>query len=245
MTMHVETVGEGPRVVLVHGSMGGAGSWQNQKPLAERFRLEILTRPGFSPNPPEPRIDFERDAKLVADHLGDGAHLIGHSYGGIICLLAAAMRPEAILSLTVTEPDCFDVARGHPKVEEFIAAADRLYASDLQDPRAFAESFVGIFGLTPRFPDPLPANTLQAAQALMVERLPWEAQIPLADLRRASFPKLVVSGAITHPALTAVCDVLEEEIKAQRAILSDTDHRIMFSPDLNGVLEGFLSNAAR
>ena len=69
MAMHVETVGKGPRVALVHGSMGYPGGWQNQRPLAERFQLEILTRPGFPPNPPEQRIDFEQDAKLVANHL--------------------------------------------------------------------------------------------------------------------------------------------------------------------------------
>ena len=38
MTMHVETLGEGPRVVLVHGSMGSPGRWPDQHPLAERFR---------------------------------------------------------------------------------------------------------------------------------------------------------------------------------------------------------------
>ena len=244
MTMHVETIGDGPRVVLVHGSMGYPGGWQNQRPLAERFRLEILTRPGFPPNPPEPTIDFERDAKLVADHLNNGAHLVGHSYGGVICLLAAALRPEAILSLTVTEPPCFAVARSHADVDNFVAAAERLYSSGPSDPRAFAEAFVRIIGLTPQLPDPLPADALQLAQALMVERFPWEAEIPLADLRRASFAKLVVSGAVTHPALAEVCDVLERELGAQRAVLPDTDHRIMSSPDFTSMLEDFLSSAA-
>lgn len=67
--------------------------------------------------------------------VGDGAHLVGHSYGGIICLLAAAMRPESVLSLTVTEPDCMGVARGEPAVERFIADIQQLYISGESDER--------------------------------------------------------------------------------------------------------------
>jgi len=77
----------------------------------------------------------------------------------------------------------------------------------------------------------------------MVEKFPWTAQIPLAELRETSFPKLVVSGALSHPAFVAVCEVLEMEIKAQRVILPDTNHRIMHSPDFNDVLEEFLIKA--
>ena len=54
--------------------------------------LEILERPGFPPNPPVDRVDFDEHAVLVAEAVGDGAHLVGHSYGGVIALLAAAAR---------------------------------------------------------------------------------------------------------------------------------------------------------
>ena len=64
-------------------------------PLAERFELVVVDRPGFPPNPPVERVDFEPDAELVAGLLEPGDHLVGHSYGGVISLLAAALRPEA------------------------------------------------------------------------------------------------------------------------------------------------------
>ena len=48
------------RLVLVHGSVvGGRGTWRTQAPLAERFELVVLERPGFPPNPPVDRVDFE------------------------------------------------------------------------------------------------------------------------------------------------------------------------------------------
>ena len=56
-----------PRLVLVHGSVvGGRATWAGQRPLAERFELVVVDRPGFPPNPPVDRVDFEPDAQLVA-----------------------------------------------------------------------------------------------------------------------------------------------------------------------------------
>ena len=59
--MHLETVGAGPRIVLVHGS-GGTSGWPAQRPLAERYTLVMPTRSGYPPNPPLERIDFEEQA---------------------------------------------------------------------------------------------------------------------------------------------------------------------------------------
>ncbi len=93
--MHVETVGSGPRVVLVHGSVGnGATTWAEQRPLAERFELLIVDRPGYPPNPPLERIDFEEQADEIADLLEPGDHLVGHSYGGS----SRCSRPRAGLT---------------------------------------------------------------------------------------------------------------------------------------------------
>ena len=113
------------RLVLVHGSVtNGATTWSAQQPLAGRYRLCVLERPGFPPGPPVERVDFEEHADWVAERLEPGDHLAGHSYGGVISLLAAARFPE-LRSLTVVEPPCFDVARDHPAVKAFCAARPR------------------------------------------------------------------------------------------------------------------------
>ena len=69
------------------------------------------TGPGFPPGPPVERVDFEADADWLAERLHPGDHLCGHSYGGVVCLLAAARYPE-LGSLTVIEPPATRVARG-------------------------------------------------------------------------------------------------------------------------------------
>jgi len=93
--LFVDTWGEGPRVVLVHGSLAvGADEWQAQRPLAdEGFRLLVPDRRGYGQSPAAGGEDFLRDAGDILELMGDRAHLVGHSYGGLGVLFAAARRP--------------------------------------------------------------------------------------------------------------------------------------------------------
>src|SRR5947209_19182012 len=92
--LDVERLGSGPTVVLVHGSIVGAErSWAKQRVLSEEWTLCLPNRPGFGNSPELERGDFEQEAPLIAELLGDSSHLMGHSYGAVIALLAAALRP--------------------------------------------------------------------------------------------------------------------------------------------------------
>ena len=92
-------------------------------PTCERSRTDALQcRPDVGPDLVDGTIavDFEEHAVLVAAALGDGAHLVGHSYGGVISLLAAAAAPGRVRSLTVIEPPALGVARGNPAADAFL-----------------------------------------------------------------------------------------------------------------------------
>ena len=119
--INVVEVGEnGPPVLIVHGGIqgglgGGPATFDKQRPLAERgWRLRLMERPGFGRSASRGVDDMEADAELVADLLGDGSHLVGHSWGGAAALLAAARRPEAVLSLTLIEPALFPIVMTDP-----------------------------------------------------------------------------------------------------------------------------------
>jgi pimeloyl-ACP methyl ester carboxylesterase len=234
--MHVDTLGSGPRLVLVHGSVApGWMTWNAQKPLAGSFTLVVPIRSGYPPNPPLERIDFEDQAADLLEVLEPGDHLVGHSYGGVVSLLAA---PEAELaSLTVLEPPAFGVARGHPAVEEFLAHFD----GDVpKEPRGYLEFFMPLVGSSLRLADPLPPTLEAGARAAIAERTPDEAVVPLGALASAPFPKLVVSGGHSA-AFDAVCDVLEERLGAQRAILPGAGHSIpRLGEPVNALLEAFV-----
>ncbi len=233
------------RLVFVHGSVLGArGTWGAQKELAHRFSLLFIERPGFPPNPPVDRVDFERDAELVAGLLEPGDHLVGHSYGGVIALLAAAARPELLGSLTVIEPPATRVALGRPAVDEFAAEGEKVYASGATlDPEPFLRDFLAAVGSSFDPPSPLSPELEQGARALQVERGPWEADIPLDTLASAPFPKLVVSGN-HHPAFDEICDVLEQRLPAERLVLDGYGHSAQRHHEFNDRLADFVERAS-
>ena len=119
-TTVVEEGQEGPAVVIVHGGVqgglgGGPATFDEQKVLATRgWRLRMVERPGFGQSRSRGADDMEADAEWIADLLGDGAHQIGHRWGGAEALLAAARRPEAVRSLTLIEPALFPIVMTDP-----------------------------------------------------------------------------------------------------------------------------------
>jgi pimeloyl-ACP methyl ester carboxylesterase len=234
-----------PRVLFVHGSVvNGDATWAAQRPLAEHFDLVIPNRRGFPPGPDVEAVDFEDEAAWLDPFLEAGTHLVGHSYGGVIALFAAARRPELLRSLTVVEPPALAVARGNAAADEFAAGATQLWEAGPQEPEAFLRGFLAAVNA----PAPRGAFSpalLQGARTLMVERYPWTAEIPLDELAATPFPKLVVSGAHSE-AFDAVCDVLEERLGAQRAVLPGAGHAVqLLGEPFNELLVTFIEQAER
>ena len=230
-----------PRLLLVHGSVvNGEATWAAQRPLAERFELVVPNRRGFPPGPDVARVDYEDEAVWLERFLEPGTHLAGHSYGGVIALLAAARRPELVRSLTVVEPPCLQVAHGNPVVDVHEALSERLWV-EAEDPAAFLRAFLASVGIPA--PSTLSPALLQGARTLLVERYPWTADIPLDELAAAPFPKLVVSGG--HSVVfDAVCDVLERRLDAERAVLAGAGHAVqLLGEPFNDVLEDFVERA--
>jgi pimeloyl-ACP methyl ester carboxylesterase len=225
--LDVERIGSGPDVVLVHGSIVDARrTWRKQLELADHWSLCIPNRPGFAGSPPLERNDFELEAPLFAELLGSSAHLVGHSYGAVLALLAAAARPDAVRSLVVSEPGCFRVAAGDPAIDELIEHGDRLYANgDALSAPEFLRLFREGVHSAHETPDDLPEWLERGAQLVARERPPWEAEVPFDALAQAEFPKLVISGGHS-PAFDHLCDVVADRIGARREIIAGRGHTI-------------------
>jgi pimeloyl-ACP methyl ester carboxylesterase len=240
--LDVIRIGSGPRVVLVHGSVvGPRRTWRHQMELAARWSLVLPHRPGFGESPGLARGDFEVEAPPIAELLCDGAHLVGHSYGAVIALHAAALAPENVRSLTVSEPGCLRVAAGDPLVDAQIAHGELLYAHAGQmPPLEFLRAFRGGVGSTHDTPAELQGELLEGARLLMRERPPWESAPPLQALARAPFPKLVISGGHS-PVFEAICDAVASPIGARRTVIAGRRHTIPATGEpYNGSLEAFM-----
>ena len=213
-----------PRILFVHGSVAnGDATWAAQRSLAGRFELVVPNRRGFPPGPDVDRVDYEDEARWLDALVEPGTHLVGHSYGGVIALYTAAWSADRVRSLTVIEPPALGLVRDG-RTDAFIERSEQLWEHGPRDPAAFLAAFLTAIGA------PVPANPspelLQGARTLMLERYPWRAEPPLDEIRA---PALVVSGAHSE-AFDAVCDLLEQRLGAQRAVLPGRGH----SPQLLG-----------
>ena len=233
-----ESWGAGTNVVLVHGSLAtGAEEWQEQRPLANHgFRLLVVDRRGYGRSPAADGEDFLRDADEIAELMGGAAHLVGHSYGGLGALYAAARRPEATLSLTLLEPGVFALGQRNPAAKALVQGIRSLWDEPLPD-QEWVLRFLRAVGTDP---DALPSDVAAALVSLtpLVRRgrPAWQTELPLAELAAAPFPKLVVSGGHSV-AFEAICDDLAERIGASRAVIEGAGHEIQFTgPPLNEAL---------
>jgi pimeloyl-ACP methyl ester carboxylesterase len=251
--LHMTVWGDGPRAVLVHGSMSfGELAFSEQRRLGERWRIELLDRRGFGASPERSdRVDFEEDARDLAALLREPAHLVGHSYGGIVCLLAAALRPEAVRSLTVIEPPAFAVARGNPAVEAVIAGIERHYAAgQALTEEAFLDGFLRAWGFEQLPPRKLAPRARRGVRSSMTERFPWEAEVPLDRLAAAGIPVLAARGGWDEAeagardragaAFAAVCDALAARLHAAEAVFPGAAHQPqLLGGPFNDRLEAF------
>ncbi len=228
--LYVESWGDGRPVVLVHGTLAtGAEEWATQQVLAdEGFCLLVPDRRGYGRSPVAEGEDFLRDAEDIVVLMSDGAHLVGHSYGGLGVLFAAARRPEATRSLTLLEPGTFALGQGHPAAQRLVHGLRRLWEQDLAD-EEWVVAFLKAVGSDPdEFPPDFLAAALPLVPVLRRGRPLWYPELPLGELAQAPFPKLVVSGGHS-PGFDAICDELADRIGASRKVVEGAGHEIQFT----------------
>jgi pimeloyl-ACP methyl ester carboxylesterase len=230
--------GTGERVVLVHGSFAtGPVEWEGQRVLAEQgYQLVVPTRRAYLPDHAGEGEDFLTDSQDVAALLGDGAHLVGHSYGGISAMIAAADRPESVRSLVLVEPPAFSAEAGHPDVALLRERMESVFTRPGSD-QDFVDTFLRAVGTSVE--DLLPelvAGMVAMAPAVRRGRPAWDAQVPADRLAEVSFPILVISGG-HHPAFTAVCDALARDLRVEHRTIEGAGHEVqLVTEEFNAAL---------
>jgi pimeloyl-ACP methyl ester carboxylesterase len=230
--LHVEEWGTGAPVVLVHGSLAtGADEWDAQRPLAtEGFRLLVLDRRGYGQSPVATGEDYVVDADDIVDLMGDGAHLVGHSYGGLGVMVAAARRPDATKSLTLLEAPVPMSADADPAWQALVDEVGLLWGQNLSD-EDWVIRFLKAVGSDPdQFPPELLAAAVPLVPVLRRGRPFYQGGLPLAELAAARFPKLVVSGG-HHAGFERSCADLAQRIGAAHEVIEGAGHEIQFTGD--------------
>ncbi len=109
ITWHVQVAGEGPVLLLLHGTAAATHSWRALLPLLARYYTVIapdLPGHGFTASPPASRLSLPGMAGLVGALLREmrrsPAFCAGHSAGAAVLarmILDDAIHPNAMVSL--------------------------------------------------------------------------------------------------------------------------------------------------
>jgi pimeloyl-ACP methyl ester carboxylesterase len=237
--LHVEHWGTGVPVVLVHGSLAtGAQEWEAQQPLADDgFRLTVVDRRGYGRSPEAVGEDFLADATDIATLLGDGAHLVGHSYGGLGALFAAAQRPDAVRSLALLEPAVMTCGLDDPAWSGLVDDLRSFWrARDVADSDWVVQFLTAVGSDPTEFPPEFLAEAAASVPLLRNGRPPFDADVPFDAVRDGRYPKLVVAGG-HHAGFDAMCADLASRIGATHAVVEGAGHEIQFvGQPLNALL---------
>lgn len=103
---HFHDAGDGPPLLLLHGSGPGVSAWSNWRAIydafSQRYRVIAPDQIGFNKTQPEGEVSYGRKlwtdhALALMDELGiESYSVIGNSMGGAIALSLAVARPAAV-----------------------------------------------------------------------------------------------------------------------------------------------------
>jgi pimeloyl-ACP methyl ester carboxylesterase len=208
---YVREAGTGPAVVCLHASASSSAQWRLlMERLAGRFRtLAVdLYGSGKSPTWPDDRpLSLADEVALLEPVLaavGPRVHLVGHSYGGAVALMAALADPGRVASLVVFEPVLFSVLLaedpGQVAAREIEAVRDDTVAAmDGGAVEVSAARFVDYWmgaGTWAGMPAPRCASVATAMRAVKGE---WHAiftePTPLSAFAALDVPVLYITGS--------------------------------------------------
>jgi pimeloyl-ACP methyl ester carboxylesterase len=234
--------GRGPDVVLVHGALGDYRVWSPiADSLASSYRVIAVSRrfhwPGAVPTSGV-AYSFEGhadDLVVLLRSLGRPAHLVGHSYGAGVALLAALREPDRTLSLTLIEPPFSSLVdvdtpgfASELKSRDSMVAALRASAEAGAHERAAAilmdwvQAGSGDFRSLPRSAqEVIRANAATAGPTYSAPA----PRIRCADLVALRKPVLVIRGERTRPWYRFIADATSRCLpQAEHAVLAGADH---------------------
>jgi pimeloyl-ACP methyl ester carboxylesterase len=120
MRVHVRDRGDGPALVLIHGSNSSLFTWEGWAgQLSGKRRVIALDLPGHGLTGPHPQDRYSaKDMAEVVDHimtkLGvEHASLAGNSMGGHVALVYALAHPQRVDKLILV--DAVGLPRGEPR----------------------------------------------------------------------------------------------------------------------------------
>jgi pimeloyl-ACP methyl ester carboxylesterase len=267
--------GSGQPVVFVHGGFVDLTAWQQQVPaVAQRYRAIAYSRRYAWPNEGVP----DDVADEVLAHAEDLAgliralelgptHLVGHSYGAGVCMIAALKHPELARTLVLMEPGIVPSLGMPPRPQailKLLLTQPRLgralmaFGMKCIEPTSAAlkrgeteqaiRVFVDWISAEPNFYDRLPADVkrhMLANSKILRSFFFGKGAPPFGEdnVRRIIQPTLLVVGERTPAYFLRTADGLANLLpNAQRTVVPNAAHPMQWqnSAGLNQAILSFL-----
>lgn len=213
-------------VLFLHASGLSSRQWRRWLPHFEDARaIDRSEVPGVD--------RLQHDRSVVADALGSmgPAHLVGHSYGGVLALQTACDHPRYVRSVTVYEPPLTSLlATGDEHDRALLAAShhDRLLDAAWAGSEGWIAAFVDWWNGPSAYaalPAPSRAELLRTAPEAAREVLSLaRCRRALKDYRALSCPVLLLRGDRTPAPIAAALDRLGTLPSVHTVVLSGVGH---------------------
>ena len=252
MSASFREAGAGPGVVCLHSNASSSGQWRAlMELLAPRFHVIAADSYGAGKSPARPPNTMLRDEVALLEpafaRAGDPFALVGHSYGGAVALVAAAMFPKRVRALALYEPTLFAlVERESPRDVDGIrnTVMDAMKAGDKF---AAARTFID-FWMEPGAFDRMPERNREAIAAAGVGVDEWRKALfgeptPREAFARLEIPVLLLVGKRSPLSSRSVAQLLAGTLpRAETVALEDCGHMapVTHPERVNGAIARFL-----
>ena len=217
--------GEGPPLVLVHGTAADHSRWRPVLPaFEERFTVYAVDRRARGGSGDSDDYAIEREFEDIAaaiDSLGEPANLLGHSYGAL-CALEAALLTQNVRRLVLYDPG-IELAGEEIYPHEVIERLEALLEAGDRD-GVVATTMREVAGLPPEVVEHMRSQPVWQARVAAAHTIPRELRAVKAyrlDPERfgeLEVPTLVLSGGESPAALRKAAEVVEETLPDSRIV---------------------------
>lgn len=219
--------GEGPPVVLVHGTISDHTYWQPVLPtLEEHFTVYTIDRRGRGESGDSDNYAIERefeDVAAVVDSIGEPVNLLGHSYGAI-CTLEAAILSSQVERLVLYEPP-INLEEGEMLPSGFVERIEAMLEEGDRDGaiETFMREGVGMPPEEVEYLRTLPSWEVMVASAHTLPRelkaANEEYRFEAARFRDLRTPTLLLGGGESAPFLQEANRAVAETLPNSRVVL--------------------------
>jgi pimeloyl-ACP methyl ester carboxylesterase len=218
--------GEGPPLVLVHGTAADHSRWAPVLPEFERhFAVYAIDRRGRGGSGDSDDYAIEReydDVVAVVDSLGEPAILLGHSYGALVAL-EGALLTRNVRKLVLYDPG-IEVAGEEIYAHQVIERLEELLDAGDRD-GVVATTMREVAGLPPETVEYMRSQPAWQARVAAAHTIPRELRAVKAyglDAERfgdLGLPTLVMSGGDSPAALRKAGEAVDEALPDSRLVV--------------------------